>query len=98
MTRRPDVQSGIITAVFAAALLWCSALAAQSAPDRVAVPLTDPARPVQIKASLVNGSITVKVHANQNVIVEARARKGEDEREQPGGRRRVFIPSTGLTV
>jgi DUF4097 and DUF4098 domain-containing protein YvlB len=87
-----------MTAVFAGTLLWTPLLAAQSVPDRVVVPLTDPTRPVQIEASLVSGSITVKAHANQNVIVEARARKGEDDSEKGSGKRLIFIPSTGLTV
>jgi DUF4097 and DUF4098 domain-containing protein YvlB len=99
MTRIAKVQFGIVNAVFAGSLLWTSFVAAQSAPDRVVVPLTDPARPVQIQAGLVNGSITVKAHANQNVVVEARPRKSdEDDSERRGGKRLVFIPSTGLTV
>ncbi|MCI0349882.1 MAG: DUF4097 family beta strand repeat-containing protein [Acidobacteriales bacterium] len=98
MTGKPKQMSGIIANVFAASLLCCSTLQAQSPPDRVAVPLTDPARPVRIEAGLVNGSITVKTHAAQNVIVEARARRGEEEASESGKKRLVFIPSTGLTV
>src|SRR5919204_1352790 len=98
MTRKASTQAALIKTVLAATLFWCGALAAQSLPDRVAVPLTDPARSVRLQAGLVNGSITVKVHAAQNVIVEARARIEEGASEKRGAKRLVFIPSTGLTV
>lgn len=99
MTRKPNFQFGIIGVVFAATLVWCCSLQAQSAPDRVVVPLTDSARPVQLEAGLVTGSITVKAHTGQNVVVEARVRRGGEEAPAESGKKRVvFIPSTGLTV
>ena len=50
-----------------------------------------------IKASLVNGGITVKAHDGKEVIVEARARAHEREGGE-GGPHRLAISSTGLTV
>ena len=52
-------------------------LCAQS-DNKVNVPLTDPSRPVNLRAHLVSGSITVKGADVKEVVVEARARGGED--------------------
>jgi DUF4097 and DUF4098 domain-containing protein YvlB len=100
MTGKRNLQFRIITSVFAAVILWPAGLAAQSNVDRVVVPLTDPARPVRLEAGLVNGSIIVKAHAAQSVIVEARARQRNEGEEdsRAGGKRRILIPTTGLTV
>ena len=68
---------------------------AQGTPDRVAVPLSDPSRPATIKASMVNGSIIVKAHDGKDVIVEARPRSQERERNE-GGPRRLNIGSCRL--
>ena len=83
----------------ASAFLLASApcLHAQAAGDRIAVPLTDPSRPVQLKAHLLNGGITVKGTDGKEVIVEARARTRESSRGE-GGMKRLQINSTGLTV
>jgi hypothetical protein len=70
---------------------------AQANPDRLAVTLSDPSRPSLVKASLVNGGITVKAYDGKEVVVEARARNREREREE-GGMHRLAISSTGLTV
>jgi len=79
----------------AAATLIALAATAQ-AQDRVPVPLSDPSRPAFVKASLLNGSITVKAYEGKEVIVEARARQGESRAS--GGMKRVPIVSTGLSV
>jgi len=70
---------------------------AQASPDRVSVNLTDPARPAFIKASMVNGSINVKAYDGKEVIVEARTRNEEHEK-QSGGPKRLNISMTGLSV
>ena len=70
---------------------------AQGNPDRLSVALSDPSRPALVKASLVNGSISVKAYDGKEVVVEARARNRERDREE-GGPRRLAISSTGLTV
>jgi hypothetical protein len=73
--------------------------AAVGSGDRVAVPLSDPARPAFVKAHLLNGGITVKGYNGKEVIVEARARAGEDgDKESGGGMHRIPINSTGLEV
>ena len=70
---------------------------AQSGPDRVSVNLSDPARPAFIKASMVNGGITVKAYDGKEVIVEARTRN--EEREKPsGGPKRINVSTTGLSI
>ena len=67
----------------------------QSGSDRIAVNLDDPARPAFVKASLVNGSITVKAYDGKEVIVEARGRNQESEKPS-GGPKRLNISTTGF--
>src|SRR5207247_4735252 len=68
--------------VVSAAIL-CVSFAAAPAPgqtqtpsgaDRVSVNLSDPARPALVKASLVNGGITIKGYDGTKGVVEAGAR------------------------
>lgn len=47
----------------------------QTQPDRVVVPLSNPAKPAKIEASLLRGSITVKGYDGKDVVVEARVRE-----------------------
>jgi len=93
----------------AVVLVSCAALAAppvygqaleSSGPDRVAVTLTDPSRPALVKASLVNGGITVKAYEGKEVVVEARARTREREssRSESSNMKRIVVFSTGLSV
>jgi DUF4097 and DUF4098 domain-containing protein YvlB len=67
--------------------------------NKVTVPLTDPSRPVTLRAHLVSGSITVKGADVKEVVVEAKARGSEDH---PGGRadgmKRIPMTSTGLNI
>jgi DUF4097 and DUF4098 domain-containing protein YvlB len=87
----------IAVAAMAGAALLAPRVGAQTSPDRVPVNLSDPARPAFVKASLVNGSITVKAYEGKEVIVEARTRN--EEREKPsGGPKRLNISTTGLSV
>jgi DUF4097 and DUF4098 domain-containing protein YvlB len=72
------------------------AQSAQPAADRIPVTLTDPLRPALVKASLVNGGITVKAYDGKEVIVEARPRARENAQE--GNPKRIPISSTGLSV
>src|SRR5260370_16412804 len=48
-----------------------------SGADHVSVALSDPSRPAFVKASLINGGITVKGYVGKEVVVEARARNRE---------------------
>ena len=83
------------------ALLAAPVAKAQAAPqgtDRINVTLDDPSRPALVKASMVNGGITVKGYEGKEVIVEARPRNAEDERPSPNGMKRLSIMRTGLSV
>src|SRR6266403_2277892 len=70
--------------------------AAQTAGDRVNVPLTDPSRPAFVKANLLNGSIIVKAYEGKEVLVEASAHQGESR--SSNGMKRIPMFSTGLNV
>src|ERR1700688_86603 len=83
---------------------------AQSGGDRIPVTLSDPARPAStpvaqtapappasVRVSLVNGGITVKAYDGKEVVVEARVRNRDKDREE-GGPKRLAISSTGLSV
>jgi DUF4097 and DUF4098 domain-containing protein YvlB len=80
-------------------------LAAQNN-NRVTVPIADPSRPVQLRAHLLNGSITVKGADVKEIIVESKARDGGDEDEpelkRDGGRssglKRIPMASSGLSI
>ena len=67
--------------------------------NKVTVPISDPSRPVTLRAHLVSGSITVKGGDVKEVIVEARARG--DEAHSGGraeGMKRIPMTSTGLNI
>jgi hypothetical protein len=68
-----------------------------SGADRVSVNLSDPTRPALVKASLINGGITVKGYDGKEVVVEARARNGESSRAD-SSMKRIVVSSTGLSV
>ncbi len=91
------VLSFVIIGVFSAPIAKAAAVGSG---DRVAVPLSDPARPAFVKAHLLNGSIAVKSYEGKEVIVEAKARSGDDDRDRDGaaGMHRIPINSTGLEV
>jgi hypothetical protein len=71
-------------------------------PDIVKVPLTDPARPVQLKATLLNGSMVVRGYEGKEVVVESRADKAADSGdripEKAKGLRRIDMNRSGLTI
>jgi Putative adhesin len=69
----------------------------QSGADRVSVNLSDPTRPALVKASLVNGGITVKAYGGKEVVVEARARNHESAHSD-STMKRIPISGTGLSV
>jgi DUF4097 and DUF4098 domain-containing protein YvlB len=87
-----------ISVAAAAFFLLAQPLFAQS-DNKVTVPLTDPSRPVTLRAHLVSGSITVKGADVKEVVVEARARGDE---AHTGGRtegmKRIPMTSTGLNI
>ena len=83
----------------AALLATAQPLLAQS-DNKVTVPLTDPSRPVSLRAHLVSGSITVKGADVKEVVVEAKARGGEESHSsgRAEGMKRIPMTSTGLNI
>jgi len=80
-------------------LTWVSA----SAADRVEVPLTNPAKPVVLKAKVLSGSIMVKGTSAKQVIVEAAVRKSEKKEvaepdDKAKGMKLIQTSGTGLEV
>ena len=78
-------------------------LAGQEVSDKVTVPFSDPSRPGLVKASLIQGGITVTAYDGKEVIVEARPRSGRPRQSEKSGERtegmkRLQISSTGLAV
>jgi len=86
--------------------LAMSALLAMAQPlfaqsdNKVTVPLSDPSRPVSLRAHLVSGSITVKGADVKEVVVEAKARGGEEPHSsgRAEGMKRIPMTSTGLNI
>ncbi|HEY6971439.1 MAG TPA: DUF4097 family beta strand repeat-containing protein [Candidatus Angelobacter sp.] len=66
--------------------------------DRVAYKLEDSSRPASVRAHLLNGGITVKGSAGNEVIVEARVRGGADHADNEGRLKRIPQTATGLSV
>lgn len=77
-------------------LVMAAALGAQEA-DRVAVPFSNPAGPKRVNVSVMQGSIHVKTHAGNEVIVEAQSRPARRRTPPPPGMRRIDA-GTGLSV
>src|SRR5437762_11908492 len=65
------VAAAILCVAFAAAPAY-GQTQTPSGPEHVSVNLSDPGRPALVKASLVNGGITVKGYDGKEVVVEAR--------------------------
>ena len=86
--------------------LAMSALLAMAQPlfaqsdNKVTVPLSDSSRPVSLRAHLVSGSITVKGADVKEVVVEAKARGGEEPHSsgRAEGMKRIPMTSTGLNI
>lgn len=91
-------------------LLTTGTLCAQNSNPRVTVPIADPSRPVQLRAHLLNGGITVKGADVKEVIVESKARddgdgdepedraEGRREKGRTEGMKRIPMTSAGLNI
>src|SRR6267378_3162309 len=90
------VAAAILCVAFAAAPAYGQTQTPSGA-DHVSVNLSDPARPAFVKASLVNGGITVKGYDGKEVVVEARARNRESARSD-STMKRIPVSGTGLSV
>jgi len=79
-------------------------LGRQSNPERFTIPLSDPARPVFLKASLMAGSISVKGYAGKEVIVDVDVmtnkedENGDEDSRKRKGMRRIPNTSSGLSI
>jgi len=71
---------------------------AAQAQDKVNVPFSDPTRPGMVKASVLNGGITVKAYEGKEVLVEAKVRDEEKHSGRASNMRRIPMTSTGLSV
>jgi DUF4097 and DUF4098 domain-containing protein YvlB len=79
-------------------------------PERVAVPLSNPGKPVQLEVSLMNGSITVRTQTGNDAIVEALVRQGDqgsdalvgaknpDIESKARGMKRLTNPTAGVEI
>ncbi len=88
------VPAAILCVAFAAVPAHGQAQTPSGA-DRVSVNLSDPARPALVKASLVNGGITVKGYDGKEVVVEARNRESA---RSDSTMKRIPVSGTGLSV
>ncbi len=99
------------TQFFTTALGLPLSLFAQAPTSRLKATFRDPARPGTVRLSLLQGDMIVKAHKGSDVIVELTAepsrtrasrRRQSDERDRPDkdaeGLRRIFTPSSGLTI
>jgi hypothetical protein len=82
------LKSSLIVAVL---VLLSSIPCRAQQPERVAVPLSNPGKPVKLEVSLMSGGITVKTHTGNEVIVEAHVRHSdpadrEDSDSTPGSK------------
>ena len=91
--------TNIVLIAAAALFAVVQPLSAQS-DNKVTVPLTDPSRPVTLRAHLVSGSIIVKGADVKEVVVEAKARGGEESHSggRAEGMKRIPMTSTGLNI
>jgi hypothetical protein len=75
-----------------------AALAQTNGGQRIAVPLTDPSKPVELSVSLVTGGIEVSAYDGNEVIVLARPRAKLEQQSTDEGMRVIPNTSLGLTA
>src|SRR6266849_601184 len=99
MNNQSQLRNYFVSAAGVLALALTAAVPAhaQSGTDHIPIALSDPSRPAHVKASLINGGISVKAYDGKQVIVDARTRNRENSRDE-GGPKRLAISSTGLTI
>src|SRR5260370_40207231 len=90
------VAAAILCFAFAAAPAY-GQTQTPSGVDRVSVNLSDPARPASLKASLVNGGITVKGYDGKEAVIEAPARNRDSARSD-STMKRIPVSGTVLSV
>ena len=86
------------------AVFGTQVFAQQSTADHYTIPLSDPARPMFLRASLMSGSIVVKGYAGKEVIVDVDMVQNKDEDhdgdsvDKKKGLRRIPNTSSGLSI
>ena len=73
-------------------------LGQDSGEQQLAVPLSDPSRPVQLSVSVFSGGIQVTAHQGNEVIVLAKPHDVEESRDSVNGMRRIPNTALGLTI
>jgi len=95
------MKKRISIAVLVAAM-FAATVQAQTNSDRVTVKWSDPSRPGLVEVTLISGSISVKTHAGNDVIVDgntaAATRRGRNPEPSPEGLRRIDGNTRGLTI
>jgi DUF4097 and DUF4098 domain-containing protein YvlB len=88
------------TAVLALTILTAVSAWAQEAGDvqQIAVPLSDPGKPVILHASLLSGRISVEAHDSPEVLIEIVPEQARETTESSRGMHRIPNTSLGLTV
>ncbi len=85
----------------------CAHAQTPASDGRVAVPLSDSSRPAVVKATLINGAITVKGYDGKEVVVEAHPQSSSDSNEEAKSAdskradtkmKRIPIRGVGLSV
>jgi len=74
----------------------CAMAVAQDSADRIVVPARDSSHPRVVRCDLMNGSITVKTHSGNDVIVEGP--EGHREPPRADGMRRIGGSTRGIEV
>src|SRR5579863_6840740 len=95
MNKQTQIRAFVAALVLLGAAWLAPQAQAQNSGDKIAVNLSDPSRPPYVKVSMVNGSINVKAYDGKQVVVEARNRSEDRERESTsGGLKRLNISTT----
>jgi len=84
-------------------VMSCATFGQKSYVDQLSVPFSDASRPGWVKASLVNGGITVVGYSGKEIVVEAHVRSkisfdDESDNSKARGMKRIRMTTTGLTV
>ena len=90
---KPVSLPSLIVVAFTAVL---SVAGLASAQEQVTVPFTDPGRPGLVKASTLNGTITVRAADRRDVLIETRARQSGFTRGGAGSGLRRLQPVGGF--
>jgi DUF4097 and DUF4098 domain-containing protein YvlB len=80
------------------AMFVCGAAVAQSAGERIAVPLSDPSRPATVHVPIVQGSITIRGVDRKDLLIQARSgdedSRGSRQKSDGSGLKRIQQPAS----